>query len=241
MVFHLISCPRNLSTALMYSFAQYPGMSVCDEPFYGVYLEKTGVEHPGREKIMASMPLTEDEAYLSISKIAGQDEHLFLKDMSQHIAYVDDLKPMENWVPIFYIRDPRFVINSFSKVIPDLTLRDIGFGYMKDLYLHFEKNNPVVLDSDDLVLDPEGTLRNLYRELDLPFTEIVLHWPAGKKSYDGVWSEYWYEAVHQSSGFNKKDELIYPLLCDSQQELYEQCLPSYLFLKEKKQKNATKI
>ena len=52
-VIHGISGPRNISTALMYSFAQRPGCAVVDEPFYGPYLQRTGLEHPGRDQILA--------------------------------------------------------------------------------------------------------------------------------------------------------------------------------------------
>ncbi len=48
MVIHLIAGPRNISTALMYSFAQRADM-VVDEPFYGYYLLRNGIDHPGRE------------------------------------------------------------------------------------------------------------------------------------------------------------------------------------------------
>ena len=36
MIINLISGPRNVSTALMYSFAQRSDTSVVDEPFYAV-------------------------------------------------------------------------------------------------------------------------------------------------------------------------------------------------------------
>jgi hypothetical protein len=44
----LWSGPRNVSTALMYSFAQNEAVAVIDEPLYGHYLRVTGADHPGR-------------------------------------------------------------------------------------------------------------------------------------------------------------------------------------------------
>ena len=38
MIINLISGPRNVSTALMYSFAQRNDTNYYDEPFYGYYL-----------------------------------------------------------------------------------------------------------------------------------------------------------------------------------------------------------
>ena len=44
----LWSGPRNVSTALMYSFAQRNDVRVVDEPLYGHYLKVTGAQHRGR-------------------------------------------------------------------------------------------------------------------------------------------------------------------------------------------------
>ena len=47
---HLISGPRNISTALMYSFANREDFEVVDEPFYGYYLSKRDIDHPGKDE-----------------------------------------------------------------------------------------------------------------------------------------------------------------------------------------------
>ena len=46
----LWSCPRNVSTALMYSFRERPDMEVFDEPLYAHYLNLTNLNHPGKKK-----------------------------------------------------------------------------------------------------------------------------------------------------------------------------------------------
>ena len=50
----LWSCPRNISTALMYSFAERDDTIVFDEPLYAHYLHSTGVIHPGRDEVLKS-------------------------------------------------------------------------------------------------------------------------------------------------------------------------------------------
>jgi ABC-type nitrate/sulfonate/bicarbonate transport system ATPase subunit len=49
---HLISGPRNISTALMYSFAQRSDTLVSDEPFYALYLSTVQVDHPGKAEVL---------------------------------------------------------------------------------------------------------------------------------------------------------------------------------------------
>ena len=51
----LWSGPRNISTALMYSFAQRSDTRVIDEPLYGHYLRVSGARHPGREEVLSAM------------------------------------------------------------------------------------------------------------------------------------------------------------------------------------------
>ncbi len=48
------SGPRNLSTAMMYAFAQRSDCTVSDEPFYAAYLAATGHDHPMRAEILAA-------------------------------------------------------------------------------------------------------------------------------------------------------------------------------------------
>ena len=50
------SGPRNLSTAMMRSFENRADCSVVDEPLYAAYLAATGLDHPGRDEVIASQP-----------------------------------------------------------------------------------------------------------------------------------------------------------------------------------------
>ena len=52
---NLWSGPRNVSTALMYSFAQRADTRVVDEPLYAHYLRVSGADHPGREEVLAAL------------------------------------------------------------------------------------------------------------------------------------------------------------------------------------------
>ncbi len=50
----LWSGPRNVSTALMYSFARRGDTRVVDEPLYGHFLHVTGTTHTGRDAVLAA-------------------------------------------------------------------------------------------------------------------------------------------------------------------------------------------
>jgi hypothetical protein len=50
------SGPRNISTAMMRAWENRPDTAVIDEPFYACYLAATGLDHPGRDEIIALQP-----------------------------------------------------------------------------------------------------------------------------------------------------------------------------------------
>jgi len=54
-IISLWSGPRNVSTALMYSFARRPDTKVVDEPLYGHYLRISERDHPGRDEVLRAM------------------------------------------------------------------------------------------------------------------------------------------------------------------------------------------
>ena len=104
----LWSGPRNISTALMYSFAQRKDTKVIDEPLYGHYLLVTGVKHPGRKEIMDEVncdgKLVMDDL-LKINDLNGK-KVLFLKQMTKHLVEIDhDFLP--RFKNILLIRNPR--------------------------------------------------------------------------------------------------------------------------------------
>ena len=47
------SGPRNISTAMMRAWENRDDCVVSDEPLYAHYLAQTGLDHPGREEVIA--------------------------------------------------------------------------------------------------------------------------------------------------------------------------------------------
>ena len=50
------SGPRTVSTALMRAWENRPDTVVADEPLYAFYLDRTSLDHPGRDEVIASQP-----------------------------------------------------------------------------------------------------------------------------------------------------------------------------------------
>lgn len=211
MILNLISGPRNVSTALMYSFAQRTDTFVLDEPFYAVYLSRSKAVHPGTETVLLALPQTEEEVINKIS-LSQEKPVLFLKNMAHHMEVLDN-PFIHGAVNIFLIRDPKQIIASYSKVIREPVMRDIGIEFQYTLFSQLldKGHEPMVIDSGFLLKDPAAVLQKLCLRCGLEFEQRMVHWPKGPKPYDGVWAKYWYANVHQSSGFDRQPASSQPL------------------------------
>jgi hypothetical protein len=211
----------------MYSFANRTDMCVVDEPFYASYLAQTGFDHPMRDEVIASQNV---DAKRVISQLSGSDkaEHQYQKHMTQHMLSNVSRDWMSKVKNVFLIRHPARVLTSWANKHDALTLEDIGFVQQLDLFEHACAlgQNPVVIDSADIRADPEGYLRALCEAIDLEWDAAMLSWPAGPKSYDGVWAKHWYDAVHRSSSFAGAEGKL-PELSGELEKLNEKALPIY--------------
>ena len=223
------SGPRNLSTAMMYAFAQRADFAVVDEPFYGPYLRLTGLDHPMREAILDSRPEDGFQVEQSlIGPIPGGKRHVYHKHMCQHMIDGIPRGFMAACVNVFLIRHPARVVASFAKGYPKLTADDIGFDAQLELFEHVRSlgQDPVVIDSADIRDDPEGMLQKLCHAIGLDFDPAMLSWPTGPKPYDGVWAPHWYASVHGSTRFAGPEGPL-PELSGPLAELVDRTMPAY--------------
>ena len=224
---HLISGPRNISTALMYSFGNRGDCSIVDEPLYAHYLALTGKDHPGRNQILDSMQ--QDGPTVVKEVIMGHypTEYVFLKNMAHHLVGME-LSFLSEVSNVFLIRHPRKLIASFSKVISNPVLADIGLAHELELFQQCKKMGTAtcVLDSFELLKNPEKVLRELCHKLDIPFVAGMLEWKGGPRKEDGIWAEYWYHSVHQTTSF-KAQKSEDPILEEHLIPLLEEALPYY--------------
>ena len=196
------SGPRNLSTAMMYSFAARSDCTVVDEPFYAAYLQATGLDHPMGDEIKKSM--SSDAMEISeILRKPGLEPHFYQKHMTHHMVDGVPLDWMEAVTNVFLIRHPARVIASYAKKREAPTLADIGFLDQLRLHRYVQDigQTPIVIDATDIRADPEGALRKLCAALGITWEAAMLSWPAGGNAADGVWAKHWYGAVHRSTGF----------------------------------------
>ena len=204
----LWSSPRNISTALMYSFAQRRDTKVVDEPFYADYLThvNTKVDHPGKREIINSQSSSLNEIVNEIEMFMEKDV-LFIKNMTHHLAKTN-VNFSRDWYHVILTRSPQSAYISFKKVISNPTVLDMGYKEQYAIALKFKKKNIpfYILSSEELLNSPKKELENLCDYLKINFDNNMLSWDRGGIKEDGIWAKYWYENVHKSHGFklNKK-------------------------------------
>ncbi len=226
------SGPRNISTAMMYSFANRSDFEAVDEPFYASYLKCTGLNHPMRDEILASQSINPTEV---IETLTGEQNigslSQYQKHMTQHMTPKIPRKWMLDVTNVFLLRHPARVVSSFAKKYSNLTVNDIGVSQQVALfkYLRAAGQNPLVLNSEDLRQDPETKLRQLCYGLGIEFQPSMLGWPKGGMPCDGVWARHWYGAVHSSSGFGDKEGAL-PKLSKHLSDVVNKVLVDYNFM-----------
>ena len=232
------SGPRTVSTALMRAWENRPDTVVVDEPLYAFYLAATGLDHPGRDEVIASQPTSWQAVLRSLTSgpLPPGVTICYQKHMTHHLLPAVDRCALTGLRHAFLIRDPRSLLASYARVRSAPTLADVGLRQQAEIFAEF--GGPV-LDSADLLAEPEAALRALCAALGVPFSFAMLSWPPGPRASDGVWAPYWYDSVRRSTGFARvvPGSAAPPVLDPALEPLLEQCLPYY----EKLRKNALNV
>ena len=218
------SGPRNLSTALMRSFENRADCSVVDEPLYAAYLAATGLDHPGRDDVIASQPTDAAEVARELTGGPVATAVQYQKHMTHHLLPDFDRSALAPLSHAFLVRDPERVLTSYAKVRDEPTLEDLGLPQQAEL---FERYGGPVVDAVDVLRDPRSTLGLLCDALGIGFDDAMLSWPAGPRDTDGVWAPHWYAGVEASTGFAPHSPGSGDPLPDRLAPLLDRCRPYY--------------
>ena len=176
------SGPRNISTAMMRAWENRPDTVVVDEPLYAAYLSRTGLDHPGRDEVIAAQPtsLLEAVAGLHAPLPDGATVH-YAKHMAHHLDPTADAAWTEAFRNVQLIRDPAEVVASYVRSRDACEPDDIGLLQQEWLMSRWDAAglDVPVIDAADFLQDPETHLRWLCAWLGIDFTDRMLAWPSG--------------------------------------------------------------
>ena len=224
------SGPRNISTAMMRAWGNRADTCVCDEPLYAHYLRVTGKPHPGAAEIIAH---DENDWRRVVAWLTGDlppgKSIFFQKHMAHHLLPEIGREWLHDVSNAFLIRDPREMLTSLLKILPEPEIEDTGLPQQVEIFeLVRERTGeiPPVLDARDVLENPRGLLTELCERVGVRFDEAMLSWPPGRRETDGIWAKDWYHEVEQSTSFRPyraKPDAVPPQFAG----LYERCVDCY--------------
>ena len=230
------SGPRNISTAMMRAWENRPDTVVVDEPLYAAYLARTGLDHPGRDEVLAAQPTAMSEAIKALHQPLAESITVhYAKHMAHHVDFSDDISWTDAFCNVQLIRDPAEVVASYVRSREACEPADIGLLQQQWLMEHWDTAglDVPVIDAADFLRDPEGHLRWLCDWLGIEWTERMLFWPPGPRDSDGVWAPYWYDAVLASTAFEPYRARQVEL-SDHDAAVAEACRPAYEALRARR-------
>jgi hypothetical protein len=147
--------------------------------------------------------------------------------MTHHLVNLDR-GFLSKTVNVLLTRDPVEMLPSYAAQVERPSLRDVGYKLHTELLSQLQSigQNPPVLDSQQILLDPQKVLGELCERIGIPFQDAMLSWKPGARPEDGSWAKYWYKSVHQSTGFGKYIQKSDPFP-EALKLLLEECKPYY--------------
>ena len=182
------------------------------------------------DEIFATMSANPVEVVADLTCPSQIDPPIFYqKHMTHHMVPELPRGWMAHCKNVFLIRHPARVMRSYARKMEKVTLGAIGFPQQLSLFENakgIESRPPLVVDSDDILNDPEGLLRALCDALEIEWDEAMLSWTSGPKPEDGAWAPHWYDAVWRSTGFGPAPGAL-PEVSEGLMETYAAALEIY--------------
>jgi hypothetical protein len=224
---------------MMRSWENRPDCSVIDEPFYAYYLEQTKHAHPMFDEVIASQAICYDSVAEAMSIGSCATSIQYQKHMTQHMLPDCDLNWTKGLRHCMLIRDPAYVVNSYTNSRGECSADNIGIQRQFELYDAISEltgQDIPVIDSAAVLNNPQRMIPAMCDALGLDCStetaSAMLDWPMGKRNSDGVWASHWYHSVEKSTGFStaKSTELN---LSRAQKAVVDEVMPYYEKMKSK--------
>jgi len=201
----LWATPRSTGTAFEWMMRQRGDLTCFHEPFGEWWYEGDGAPWPRLTPDSPRKPgLTFALVWSNLQRAAAQGP-IFSKDFPHYIEkhWTDEF--LSHFTHTFLIRDAAKVVTSVQKRWPDVHLKELAFAEQRALFDRISDRDgqaPPVIDSDDLLENPEGIVRAYCDAVGLPFIKEALTWEAGinTSSYSWYDSGSWHEKLKGSTG-----------------------------------------
>lgn len=188
----LWAVPRSTSTAFEWMMRMRGDLSCWHEPFGEAWYNgedrrwpRAGPDDPVRPG------LTFASVWERLQADAAERE-VFVKDFPHYTRHIWTDAFLAHFRHSFLIRDPAKVLTSLHAKWPDFLEEETGFAEQHELFERIAQRDgvaPPVIDSDDLLENPEAIVASYCGAMGIPFIPEAMSWEPGERGavswYDG--------------------------------------------------------
>lgn len=227
----LWAVPRSTSTAFEWMMRQRGDHKCYHEPFGEAWYFGEDRRCPRDTKEELKPGLTFGTVWQTLKADAAK-RRVFMKDFPHYIMHMADKGFLARFTHSFLIRTPEKMLPSMYKHWPDFALEETGYAEQRELFDRICQRDgkaPAVVDSDDLLDDPAGTIRAWCAAVNIPFMPGALEWTPGERKemswYDGG---SWHANLEASTGLTRqKRDYVSVDHNDHLKRAFEACQPHY--------------
>lgn len=240
--------PRSLTTVFMRALTNRGDFHTIFEPTLPLYWRERNEPGVQSHQDYKGWPIVYEDIIKKILTFP-ETKHTFVKECTYHALdqYMADTDYLKRCTHTFQIRNPKYVILSFWKVIGSqraLRIEDVGPVASLTMCHHLSKlglhalnggKTPLVIDGDDFQNDPQGIMAAWCDAVGVDYKPEALNWqPEWRPEYDHC--KGFYGDVSSSTGIQKNmeafmyDERVVECLFEDLPMLkliYDYCLPYY--------------
>lgn len=234
----LWAVPRSTSTAFEWMMRQRGDMTCFHEPFGEAWYQG---EAPLWPRATADSLRTPGLTLRSVERMlleTARTRPVFSKDFPHYIDTIWTDAFLAPYTHSFLIRDPAKTITSIVRNWPDVHPKELGFREQHMLFQRLAERGgtpPPVIDSDDLLEDPNGIVAAWCESVGIPFIERALRWEPGPRDAVSWWDGgSFHENLRNSDGLKpqpRRDADI-SSASDHAKRLHADVLPFYEALRE---------
>lgn len=164
---------------------------------------------------------------------AGQGA-VFTKDFPHYIEHAWNDAFLSHFTHSFLIRDPAKVATSMYKHWPDFVLKEIAVLEQRELFDRVADklgHAPPLIDSDDLLENPQGIVAAWCKAVSIPYMENALSWEPSGNVGDHSWYDggSWHANLANSDGLKAQPRRYIDIsdAPDRVKEIYNLVMPHY--------------
>ncbi|MEO0367873.1 MAG: sulfotransferase family protein [Pseudomonadota bacterium] len=236
-IYVIWAVPRSTSTAFEWMMRQRGDLTCFHEPFGEAWYQGEEPLWPRFTEDSVTTPgLTLESVWQTLQE-AAKHAPVFSKDFPHYISTIADDEFLRQFNHSFLIRDPAKSISSMYKHWPDFHADEVALKEQRALFDQLTKllgHPPPLIDSDDLLANPEAIVKAWCEAIGIAFIPEALSWEAGARDEVSWWDGgSFHENLRNSTGLTPQPvrHANIDAVSERAYKIYEDVKPHYDYLR----------